>query len=90
MKEIYENMLSTIEIMLIVSDKICILSGGIMKNQIKHINIVIRRLKTNNIANIQYVDRLNNDTLFYDFTRGRHIDIDKLFSLYERIEENYD
>ena len=90
MKEIYENMLSTIEIMLIVSSKIGILGRGIMQDKIKHINTIIRRLKTNDIASIQYIDKLKNDTLFYDFTRGRHINVEKLFSLYERIEENYD
>ena len=83
-------MFSSTQIMLIVSSKFSKLGGGIMNNQIKHINTVIRRLKTNHIANIQYIDRLKNDTLFYDFIRGRHINVEKLFSLYERIEDKYD
>ena len=61
-----------------------------MSNQIKHVNTIIRRLRTNNIANIQYINKLENDTLFYDFVRARHIDVKKLFSLYERIEDKYD
>jgi len=61
-----------------------------MKNQIKNINIIIKRLKVNNIAEIEYIDRLNNGTLFYDFIRGKHIDVERLFILYERIEEQYD
>ena len=83
-------MLSSTQIMLIVSSKFSKLGGGIMSNQIKHVNTIIRRLKTNNIANIQYINRLEDDTLFYDFVRGRHINVKKLFSLYERIEEKYD
>ena len=83
-------MLSSTQIMLIVSSKFSKLGGGIMSNQIKHVNTIIRRLKTNNIANIQYINRLEDDTLFYDFIRGKHIDVKKLFSLYERIEDKYD
>ena len=83
-------MLSNIEIMLIVSSKIGILGRDIMQDKIKHINTIIRRLKTNDIASIQYIDKLENNTLFYDYTRAKHIKIEKLFSLYERIEENYD
>ena len=83
-------MLSSTQIMLIVSSKFSKLGGGIMSNQIKHVNTIIRRLKTNNIANIQYINRLEDDTLFYDFVRGKHIDVKKLFSLYERIEDKYD
>ena len=90
MKEIYENMFSNIEIMLIVSSKIGILGRDIMQDRIKHVNTIIRRLKTNNIASIQYIDKLSNDTLFYDYTRARHISIEKLLSLYERIEDKYD
>ena len=80
-------MFSSTQIMLIVSSKFSKLGGGIMSNQIKHVNTIIRRLKTNNIANIQYINRLEDDTLFYDFIRGKHIDVKKLFSLYERIED---
>lgn len=83
-------MFSSTQIMLIVSSKFSKLGGGIMSNQIKHVNTIIRRLKTNNIANIQYINRLEDDTLFYDFVRGKHIDVKKLFSLYERIEDKYD
>lgn len=83
-------MFSSTQIMLIVSSKFSKLGGGIMSNQIKHVNTIIRRLKTNNIANIQYINRLEDDTLFYDFIRGKHIDVKKLFSLYERIEDKYD
>jgi phosphoglycerate dehydrogenase-like enzyme len=61
-----------------------------MSKQIEHINTIIRRLKTKNIANIQEINKLKDDTLFYDFVRGRHINVKKLFSLYERIEEKYD
>ena len=83
-------MFSSTQIMLIVSSKFSKLGGGIMSNQIKHVNTIIRRLKTNNIANIQYINRLEDDTLFYDFVRGKHIDVKKLFSLYERIDDKYD
>ena len=57
-------MLSNIEIMLIVSSKIGILWRDIMQDKIKHINTIIRRLKTNDIASIQYIDKLENNTLF--------------------------